>query len=202
MERNWEPFSRYGKTDEHGRGDLKPLDFLEQFKAPSAPVQPKSHIPEPDKDNPENRGVFGRKKDIQQVLKLLQNNPIVIIYGLSGVGKTKLIAEVARKSYPDSYFHFSVSPKIKLQNLQERFAPTLECPVNDKNNLPVLIRTPALMRKLTNRLIHIEKAHELFSDKGFHSHSVYSFRVRHKMKACHPRESGDLMRFPLKALRE
>lgn len=92
---------------------------------PSLGANPPVNVPPPARP-PEPLGFVGRAAEIEAVKSLLDQQHLVIISGMSGVGKTMLMATVARQlAPPDRLFWHTFSADENLTNLIQALADML-----------------------------------------------------------------------------
>src|SRR6185369_2298353 len=185
--RGWRGNEIPGKTDARGVWPLPSLAWLPGVDKPvdTKPVPPPLTPEKPvsaDTASPESRGVFGRRKEIQAIAEALVKKPIGLVYGLSGIGKTLLIGEVGRtEAHQNRVFHrIAAFPGLQVETLFQMLASAL----GSREERPTLLgvggqvsfsQLSAWARKAQPCLIHLERAHELFSAKGFLDHRVGEF---------------------------
>lgn len=132
-------------------------------------------------NTPESRGVFGRTEAIEKLATALQNKPILSLYGISGIGKTKLVNEIARHQVfhgHQTVLSLAMSQKITADELYRQLASSLGC----RDEHPKLERNAAkninfeMLARFTDfaepRVLHLYKAHELFYQNGFYNHEI------------------------------
>lgn len=137
-------------------------------------------------NSPESRGIFGRTQEIEKLVKRLQEKPIICLYGISGIGKTKLISEIARHTDFAHCEPMLLLPMSKTTNIEELYrylAPSLGC--RDEN--PALARNVLkqvdfakladYVKTAEPRLLHLYKAHELFNESGFYDHEIRNLLI-------------------------
>ncbi|HEX3529407.1 MAG TPA: metallophosphoesterase [Thermoanaerobaculia bacterium] len=186
--RGWRGNEIPGKTDALG---VWPLPSLGWLPGRAKPVDTKPELPQPPAPEkpapagapgPESRGVFGRRKDIQALADALVKKPIGLVYGLSGIGKTSLIGEVGHTAaHQNRVFHrIAAFPGLQVEALFQMLAPAL----GSREERPTLLgvggqvsfsQLAAWARKAQPCLIHLERAHELFSGQGFLDHRIGEF---------------------------
>ncbi|HKH43173.1 MAG TPA: metallophosphoesterase [Thermoanaerobaculia bacterium] len=186
--RAWRGNEIPGKTDERGVWQLPSLRWLPGGTRPKGikPMLPQPLAPEVPlptlSSGPESRGVFGRRKDIQALADTLVKKPIVLVYGLSGIGKTSLVGEVGRTEAHQNreFHHIAAFPGLQFETLFQLLAPAL----GSREERPTLMGVggqlsfsplAAWARKAQPCLILLERAHELFSETGFLDHRVGEF---------------------------
>lgn len=182
----WVSCSIPGLTDDSGRARLPDLPFLHKSRpptvpAPHAPPSPQAPAPaapeeaaEAPVDGAASRGVYGRDAAIQEVSELLSRHAVVAVYGLSGIGKTTLIHEVAlTPSFRAMTFRrISADSRWMMADLYSQMARLLgnrdEHPVPP----PLILGKrdwSALRRGAQPALILVEHAHLLFdANDQFH----------------------------------
>jgi predicted MPP superfamily phosphohydrolase len=183
--RGWRSNEIPSKTDDRGVWRLPPPSWL--------PASPKVERPEPPPaepevprlavpSGPESRGVFGRQKDIDALSGALVKKPIVLVYGLSGIGKTSLVGEAGHtEAHRQREFHrIAAFPGLQFETLFQLLAPAL----GSREERPTLLGVggqvsfspiAAWARKAQPCLVLLERAHELFHERGFLDHRVGEF---------------------------
>ncbi len=157
-----------GRTNNDG---LWPLDLAWVGPTEAEAVSPASEPPAP--SSAEGRGVYGRDGEIAALARKLHEKPILLIYGVSGVGKSKLVREVCR-ALPDSptTVPITADPNTDAEQLFRQLAPVLGCHDQDPKlprDLLKRIDTEALKqyRDADPCVVHIHRANELFTEHGF-----------------------------------
>ncbi|HKI06281.1 MAG TPA: metallophosphoesterase [Thermoanaerobaculia bacterium] len=169
----WKEDSVPGRTDNRG---VWPLDKLPWVNATR---QLRTAAPEPtvaiekrpnSLTGSESRGVFGRDSDIRRLRQQLGKTPVVVAYGLSGIGKTLLIEEVSQAM---GHEHKSVRlmPAMGFNELYSRLAHELGCREPDPQPMGLggMVNFAPLGTWTKNlpgpRLLHLEGGHHLFEGK-------------------------------------
>ncbi len=151
----------------------------ENLTVASSTVETNAAIEQPhiSANSPESRGIFGRTEEIEKLAKRLQDKPILSVYGISGIGKTKLVNEIARHIAFHEFepmLSLAMTPYMTIDELYRHLATSLGC--RDEN--PALKRTilknidfevlDDFSKTTEPRILHLYKAHELFNqgDQG------------------------------------
>jgi predicted MPP superfamily phosphohydrolase len=173
---SWMPEVVEGVTDLEGIFELRPETIQSWGVVSRLPIE-KSQDLEVREDEgtplsvegPESRGVYGRTSDIQKLQKLLESNPIVLVHGLTGIGKTKLIEEVQHTPRFAAYRYtdFSLHPGTSFEDLYAGIAKALGGEEADPQ--PQGIGNFLDFRPISNWtqdkppcIIHVRRIHELF----------------------------------------
>jgi tetratricopeptide (TPR) repeat protein len=180
----WIPRVIHGKTDDRGVWPLKNLPCrltpAPSLPSPKAIVTAEPPSEPPTVDSPESRGVFGRRADIDKAAQAFKNKPIVIFYGMSGIGKSQLIQEMRQHEVcrPLGYFRFNTYPNLKLDDLYRHLAPALGC-AEENPALPVRVFNQpdfsalgGFVRNASPCIIHLDRAHHLFGEHGFYDPDI------------------------------
>ncbi|MGE5343053.1 MAG: metallophosphoesterase [Candidatus Omnitrophota bacterium] len=174
----WIPCIIPGKTDGHGI-----WKFEKQVNAQTA-IANKAESPSYPPDSPESRGVFGRKELIEQISKALNKVPIAAVYGMPGIGKSKVIDEVKRlpQHKDKDLIMFSVTKGMTLDDLFRQLARALGC----RDEVPQakftglfgkydfsILKTYADLS--SPALIHLVDAHYLFEEYKIKDTGILEF---------------------------
>ena len=129
----------------------------------------------PEPGTPESRGVFGRGGEIARLAKEVAKRSVVVVFGLSGIGKTVLIQEAAKsaKHRHREYHPTRITPDTDAAGLYSQLAATLGC--HDENPALTGLRMGKLDFGFIKRfakqskpaLIHLWQAQNLFTRDGF-----------------------------------
>ncbi|MCP3963103.1 MAG: hypothetical protein GY719_35130, partial [bacterium] len=116
------------RTDERGVWSIDRLPWAPAAKADKPPPED----PEPKDDRPvlsaaERRGVFGRGKDLRKLRRALENDRLVWVHGLSGIGKSTLVAQATLETERDGR-HVGVRPAMDFDEVYSLFARELGSP--------------------------------------------------------------------------
>ncbi len=150
---------------------------------PSPEPEPLSPPPLP-QDTPEYRGVFGREKDIAKIADALEESPLVTVYGLRGIGKSKVIDEVRR--VPSlaglKYHRYRIDSHWDFNVLFEQLAEVLGChdeyPKLDVKQSRRGFDFSALKQYVPDSrpaVIHLERAHLWFDRDDFKTSLMHAF---------------------------
>ncbi|MGE5343057.1 MAG: metallophosphoesterase [Candidatus Omnitrophota bacterium] len=174
----WIPGIIPGKTD--GSGIWK---FEKQINAQIETVN-KVESPAYPSDSSESRGVFGRKELIEQISKALNKVPIAAVYGMPGIGKSKVIDEVKRSPQHKDKEHImlSVTKEMTLDDLFRQLARAIGCRDKvsqakftgffGKYDFSIL---KAYVEYIRPALIHLVDAHYLFEDYKIKDTGILEF---------------------------
>ncbi|MCP4700632.1 MAG: hypothetical protein GY862_27830 [Gammaproteobacteria bacterium] len=188
----WIPRVISGRTDDHGRWPLAWLTSKAEPEAASAMPAPPDQadarkneasaaVPAP--DSPESRGVYGRAKDIAKLARQLQDKPILLLHGMTGIGKSWLIEEIHRArpgGVEYKLVEIRATPHLSADEIFQQLAAVLQC--FDEN--PKAPRDPlhrlemeklAQYRAAKPCIVHIYRTHKAFDDSGFIDIEVRTF---------------------------
>jgi len=129
---------------------------------------------------PESRGIFGRAEEIRKLKTLIDQKRVVTVFGLSGIGKTKLIEEVRREQIQLGYssHQFNLGERPTYENLFRELAPALGChdedpqvpdKLFDKIDFSVLKK---FAKHAQPTVVFISNAQKVFTADGFNSLDV------------------------------
>lgn len=179
----WIPRVIHNRTNDKGIWHLANMEFRSQTKSHKKLNKSVDYlIAPPAVDSPESRGVFGRGSDIAKVVQALQNKHLVILYGMSGIGKSRLIQELQHTAVfrQFGYYRFITYPYMKFDDLYRHLAPILGC-VEEDPTLPLKLfgrlDFSELIRFATKSdptIIHLDRAHHLFDEQRFHDLDIRS----------------------------
>jgi len=123
----------------------------------------------------ERRGVYGRDGEIERMAATLSQKAMVTVYGLSGIGKSRVIDEVRQTEAHGqrSYTRFRVFAGMKMLDLYRQLATALGC--RDEAPKPPSQLSGVLdfagLREFAGwsapALIHLDSAQNLFNEEGF-----------------------------------
>jgi tetratricopeptide (TPR) repeat protein len=141
---------------------------------------------------PESRGVFGRSSEIDQLSRIIYDNHLTIIYGLSGIGKSTLVQEARRSDrlqeynykgpYPQ-YYNEDLSEVQKLEDLYRLIVRLLGSRDEDPSPPSPFFGRPrdyrGVLSEFSQRdgpaLIHLTQAHQLFTKDGVANEEISHF---------------------------
>lgn len=159
-----------------------PLEEEEVEEALETTAEPAIEFPG---DTPESRCVFGRDKEIAKIAKIVNDVPIIFIYGMTGIGKTSLIDEVRRHPLLEErkYYRYPISQGMDLEQLFALIAPALgnrdDFP---KGNFYLFGKYDfSSLKKYSNSkysspsIIHLENAQRIIADGKFKDVGVEEF---------------------------
>jgi predicted Zn-dependent protease len=134
---------------------------------------------------PEQRGVFGRAPEIDRLSRTIQEQSIVTVYGMAGIGKSALIDEVRRSDLHRDrrYATCTVYPETSLTDLYRQIAPVLGSREDVPEPPPKLFDRPRdystklgdYAKEAAPSLVHLNKAHHLFDKDGFRHDEIAYF---------------------------
>jgi predicted MPP superfamily phosphohydrolase len=161
--RGWIPLYVNDLTDSNGTRRLN-IDFLSTIlKNDGLPLESEKQT------GPESRGTFGRHREIEKILAVLEKKSIVGVFGLSGIGKSQIIQEVIQEEmFIDyDYVRFRAYSSMTSLDLYRQIAPILGSR-DEIVNLPVTDDgrpdySGLLDFKNAKCIIHLDMAQELFS---------------------------------------
>jgi predicted MPP superfamily phosphohydrolase len=171
---SWMPEVVEEVTDLEGVFDLRPQTIQSWGVVSRLPTERStdpetSEGPSLSSEGPESRGVYGRAGDIHKLQKLLESNPIVLVHGLTGIGKTKLIEEIQHTPRFAAYRYtdFSLHPGASFEDLYAGIAKALGGEEADPQ--PQGIGSFLDFRPISNWtrdkppcILHVRRIHELF----------------------------------------
>jgi Tfp pilus assembly protein PilF len=175
----WAPHSMgHGKTSNDGLWRSESLRLLARAlpsdddgeKSEKDENAEKSEEREP--SGPESRGVYGRDAEISKLCKALEAKPLLMLYGLPGVGKTALVDEIARASKLPKQAFF-IYPETDFENFFGQLAPFLGGAKEARTlSGPLLVSQLRNLRqwgaKAAPRLLHVQQGeHILDSSQRF-----------------------------------
>ena len=149
---------------------------------PSPPDETEPQTP----DGPESRGVYGRGPEITKLAAKLAETPILLVHGIAGVGKSRLIEEIRHGfnragSGGVEYKPITIraTEHLSADEIFEQLAPTLGC-FDDEPKAPRelgRLDLSALDRYQAARpaIVHIYRAHAAFTESGFVNSEVPTF---------------------------
>lgn len=120
-------------------------------------------------DTPESRGLYGRSADLLAAQQSLESRPILTLYGLPGIGKSKLIQELTR-TLP--HLRLAAYEGMRFNDLYFKLAGFLGC--REDNPAPLLYlgaktdfsALDSYINPQQTGCIHIERADQLMSQRG------------------------------------
>ncbi|WP_027360661.1 metallophosphoesterase [Desulforegula conservatrix] len=124
--------------------------------------------------SPESRGLFGRKKEIAELSRLLDKYRIVTVCGLSGIGKTSLIRETCRTESLQNRLYMTLKSHnlISSHEIFRHFSRVLGC--NDESpdmvfnilKMSEFKELKEFVKDSESAIIHIEDSHFFFEMTG------------------------------------
>jgi serine/threonine protein kinase len=132
---------------------------------------------------PESGSILGRDEKIKSGIKIMDKTPIIIVYGITGIGKSVFIHELRKSESHNSrlYKRIIAEPGITVNDLFQQLALLLGC--RDMLNQPEFnlseqsdfsfLETEAQYRLAS--LIHLDDAQHLFLENQFRNNAIKEF---------------------------
>lgn len=175
----WVASHIYGSTTPEGKITKDISWIFPKAKHSSKNSQQVTHI----NNEPESRGVYGRRCDINKITSALLSKTSVTIYGMSGIGKTVLVNELRESESLEGFGYISLGAYqgMGLPEFYRQIVPALGC--RDENpSHPIRLLGKIdfsgfakFAGKAPPLIVHIYQAHNLFSNNRFNDPDMLDF---------------------------
>jgi len=132
-------------------------------------------------DAAEGRGVYGRTAEIRDLSALIEETPVVVVFGLTGIGKSVLVNEVRRTGPVASRraVAFRATTHMTLAQFYQHVAVVLgndnEDPQPPSSGQFGEALFASQLAKIPPAFIHVEQAQHLFNNSGWSDPAIGAF---------------------------